>query len=281
MSDFLRELVSRSFAAAQEVRPKQPSLFESTSPNQETRVPGPDVAGRPEAAEDLHEPAGRISRLELLGPTSPRSAVPAFTLRPAADGPAVSESAGAHSPPSPASPVSGVVGIPAPTASPERRREVGDVREETHPPLPPLLAPGANISPAPEKPGSAMIRPQTERNGGKAAPFPARALRATNHLISREPSGAAAPEGKTEAQTPAPVRPAWTALRPLSSLPQSPDRTHPAPEAQPGPASINVTIGRVEVRATVAPTPAKVPRSSAAVLSLDEYLRRRARGDRR
>jgi hypothetical protein len=47
------------------------------------------------------------------------------------------------------------------------------------------------------------------------------------------------------------------------------------------PPSINVTIGRVEVRATLPPAVSKTPRSSASVVSLDEYLRRRSGGDRR
>jgi hypothetical protein len=45
--------------------------------------------------------------------------------------------------------------------------------------------------------------------------------------------------------------------------------------------SINVTIGRVEVRATLPPLPSKTPRTSAPLLNLDEYLRQRAAGDRR
>jgi hypothetical protein len=42
--------------------------------------------------------------------------------------------------------------------------------------------------------------------------------------------------------------------------------------------TIQVTIGRVEIRATVAPTPARKPPAQAPVMSLDEYLRQRNGG---
>jgi hypothetical protein len=59
--------------------------------------------------------------------------------------------------------------------------------------------------------------------------------------------------------------------------PHSPARS---PEVQgPAPATIHVTIGRIEVRATPPPAPAKPqPRPAPPVMSLDEYLRQRASG---
>jgi hypothetical protein len=42
-----------------------------------------------------------------------------------------------------------------------------------------------------------------------------------------------------------------------------------------------VTIGRVEVRANLPAAPSKAPRASAPVLNLDEYLRQRAKGNRK
>jgi hypothetical protein len=70
------------------------------------------------------------------------------------------------------------------------------------------------------------------------------------------------------------VQPKPASIRRIPS-PQPPDL--PAPER-----SIHVTIGRVEVRATL-PTPVRSqpPRASAPIMSLDEYLRERAGGSRR
>jgi hypothetical protein len=50
--------------------------------------------------------------------------------------------------------------------------------------------------------------------------------------------------------------------------------------ADPGPPPIQVTIGRIEIRATAAPaaTAAQKPRLKAPVMSLDEYLRQRNNG---
>ena len=78
-----------------------------------------------------------------------------------------------------------------------------------------------------------------------------------------------------------PSRPAMAILQPQVTLyyeppasapPEAPARPEPAP-------TIQVTIGRIEVRAT--PPPAPPPqrqRSASPVMSLDEYLRQRARG---
>jgi hypothetical protein len=53
---------------------------------------------------------------------------------------------------------------------------------------------------------------------------------------------------------------------------------HPSPPAE---QVINVTIGRIEVRATAAPSPpARATNQKPPVMSLDEYLRRRASGGR-
>jgi hypothetical protein len=64
---------------------------------------------------------------------------------------------------------------------------------------------------------------------------------------------------------------------PITRLPSRQPPDIPAPER-----SIHVTIGRVEVRATLpAPVRSQPPRASAPIMSLDEYLRERAGGSRR
>jgi hypothetical protein len=63
-----------------------------------------------------------------------------------------------------------------------------------------------------------------------------------------------------------------------------PSRPLPAPRSPkntPAPPSINVTIGRVEVRATLPPrAPSQAPRASSPIMNLEEYLRQRAGGNR-
>jgi hypothetical protein len=63
----------------------------------------------------------------------------------------------------------------------------------------------------------------------------------------------------------------------ITRIPPLPPREIPAPEP-----SIHVTIGRVEVRATL-PAPARLqpPRAAAPIMTLDQYLRERAGGSRR
>jgi hypothetical protein len=70
--------------------------------------------------------------------------------------------------------------------------------------------------------------------------------------------------------------------RPPGALP--PSTTHyqpPTSSPQPSDQTIQVTIGRIEVRATPPPAPARRPRTEPASTTLDEYLKRRASGDKR
>jgi hypothetical protein len=67
--------------------------------------------------------------------------------------------------------------------------------------------------------------------------------------------------------------------RPVSLRFDAPAQRPGSPPVAP---TINVTIGRIEVRATPPPrAPAPAPRPPAPVMSLDEYLRQRAGGNRR
>jgi hypothetical protein len=65
----------------------------------------------------------------------------------------------------------------------------------------------------------------------------------------------------------------------ISPMPES---VTPAPAVGPEPApTIQVTIGRVEVRATPAPATSRKPATEPAVMSLEEYLRQRSAGGER
>lgn len=65
-----------------------------------------------------------------------------------------------------------------------------------------------------------------------------------------------------------------SALRPL--LPAAPLRGRPLP--QPEPTTVQITIGRIEVRAVNPPTPTPKPKAVPKVMTLEEYLRRRGEG---
>lgn len=291
MSDFLSDLVERSFAAAPRVRPQQPSFFESRPTSPEMSWPGPEFPESPAAEQDLHQPPDRILRLQSLGPNTNGDAAAPFKPGPARPGPTPTESVelpGASTQPGPVSPP--VRSLPD-TARPERRREMGDIAEEidalgpassgptlTAKPIPDLASEQPNI-PAPQEPEASVPASKVDRNNGSQAPFPSRPLRAASSSVSRESRAPRPPEEQTDPGSPA--RPPARAVRAIASGLRPSKMTAPAPENSSLPPSINVTIGRVEVRATLASTPSKAPGSSAAVLSLEEYLRRRAKGDRR
>ena len=66
---------------------------------------------------------------------------------------------------------------------------------------------------------------------------------------------------------------------PFVTLPELKPRRS-APEAQEQPPTIQVTIGRIEVKAATSGPPQKHRSSASATMSLEEYLRRRQRGER-
>jgi len=129
--------------------------------------------------------------------------------------------------------------------------DAGRIRAELpsgEPQSPRELAPRNPPSKTPEKlEPEKIIALETRARGLPREPIPARDVRA----ISPRP-----PSAKT---------------RPVTRPPGNPA---PAP-------AINVTIGRVEVRATLAPQRAsQAPRAASPIMNLEEYLRQRAGGNR-
>jgi hypothetical protein len=79
------------------------------------------------------------------------------------------------------------------------------------------------------------------------------------------------------------TRPAQTNLVPVRSIPARPvtsrsSRPAASLHSVSAESAINVTIGRVEVRATLPAVAAPTPRRNSPIVSLDEYLRQRAKG---
>jgi hypothetical protein len=69
----------------------------------------------------------------------------------------------------------------------------------------------------------------------------------------------------------------------LAALPKLPPDTKPESGLKVEPAqppAIQVTIGRIEVRASANQAPVSSPRSRESIMTLDEYLQRRARGEK-
>ncbi|MEY2500003.1 MAG: hypothetical protein QOI07_337 [Verrucomicrobiota bacterium] len=79
------------------------------------------------------------------------------------------------------------------------------------------------------------------------------------------------------------TRPAETNLVAVRSSPARPiaslmSRPPASSQSLPSESAINVTIGRVEIRATLPPVATQTSRRNAPIVSLDEYLRQRAKG---
>jgi hypothetical protein len=112
------------------------------------------------------------------------------------------------------------------------------------------------------------------------------ASRAPVVSVTRSEATQAAPPVLPPASSPEPVSPGdrpfpFEAVDPVVVRPLMEPCSEPSswsgrePQQRP---TINVTIGRIEVRATVPQKAAKRARRQSAVMSLDEYLERRARG---
>jgi hypothetical protein len=163
------------------------------------------------------------------------------------------------------------------------------VVERMIPPATPAPAEAVSASSATEQESRAALEPVApqiviERIVAPAAP----ALRVEDRFARRrtawrdeEPEA----EGKSS-RSPSIVAPLSPDKRPGPAAVVAQPRVEPAQRIEPPPAApaeptptIQVTIGRVEIRATSPPVPApKKQRPKPAVMSLDEYLRQRANG---
>jgi hypothetical protein len=233
--------------------------------------PAPDVPAEPGApAREVPAPAS----LPVPRPSRPASPAVEPTPPPA---PVIRRSRSAHPavepPPPPApdrpsaarqprsarpavEPGAGVAAGPAVTPSrPERRGKAGD---------------GA---PAPA-PAAAQVQEPRPPGGDRAAPTPA----------PRTPR----PERRTEVEAPHPAPPPGRPTpAPLVVQPQVIPARHPEPAVHTaGPATrpaeatptIQVSIGRIEVRAVPPPPASAKPRAGPAPMTLEEYLRQRNGG---
>jgi hypothetical protein len=246
MSDFFSALAARVVQRSGDVgpppvRPRLPALFE-TAPSGLGEEPGDRFAVAPPArsapAPPFSDPA----------PSAPNTGRADEDRTPIHRPPLYRPPAGAPPPLAPAAPVAG-----APTATLTQEPPFARIGQ---------VGPEARASPSPTKPSmaeAAEVRAVVE----PAAPSPPEATRAVASDRSEPPAAPAAQLG-----TPPP--PAALARRIAEGAP-------PKGLASPPPAAttIEVSIGRIEVRAAPAPVERRAASAASPVMSLEDYLKSR------
>ncbi|WP_158892899.1 hypothetical protein [Amycolatopsis anabasis] len=258
MTDFVDRLLGRP--GAPPIRPVVPSLFEPiTSAGAEPPLPMGTFTGSEPGPQRTDEPRPVDTTAGNGGEPPAPAPVPAPPIavvrEPIAPPPVPAESTGEKAPPTAV--VHQVTGEPAPiptapqTPAPVRvpgERRVETVREIVHHTAPPAAAPATH-------PVSAVRVPEP--------PEPA---------YPREPPPAPVPPASHPVR---PVAPGFPAVPPIPVAAPVPLRREPSEP------DVHITIGRVEVKAAVeAERPKRRDPGKRPVLSLDEYLRGRAGGDR-
>jgi len=272
MNDYLANLLARSFAPAADVRPRIPSIFEpppgpalldhAVDFEADTESPAVPPVSLPRAAPALPEPPG-WPEPSAPAPVSPRR--PETT----SPGPTVAAPTGVSTRPPPDTPlVPAAVGPASPHAVP---------RAETVGP-----APSSRVRPP------AGIEPVAARTMQPPAPSASPDWRNTREHDSVPPLLRVSSSRPRPADSTAvgigirPFRPAREATgipTPISAR-RAAGRLPPAPAPAALPA-IQVTIGRVEVRASTPAIASRAKSKKEPEISLETYLQRRAEGGRR
>jgi hypothetical protein len=297
MPDYLDTLIARSREPSLAIQPQVPSLFEPVPPifgpgagNQASEGEAPpaqefpvtDLSGlprpsaRPEPAPARHPAIDRADQADQLGPR-----LAALERELAQLAPPATEPHTEVRPPAPR--FFTVTPPPAPqieASEPEPHPSVGNTREtKLDQPLPPL-------PPGPPQPEVL----QTANDEAKARPsrlartLPERLTSLEHDLAAAGRVGAAPPAFSFSPATPAPVAAAPGQSNILPTPEKQRRRTPNVPLRRPPMAPsghqtlVQVTIGRVEVRAGRPETPQRTQPSRIAPTNLQEYLRRRNGG---
>lgn len=296
MSDYLERLVERSLGLAEPVLPRPVALFEAPVPSPILPVETEDDHGfgEPAAVPPHHQsahdprpvvpPSAPVPRPAPDNSASPEPSPEAARIRPPpADRPKEHAVASVHSvPPLPSDPpVHGRRQVepptsleprPAPLPPPVRAAVQGSEGQRlqpvsTEPPPPPPMEPRFITRETRVERMTVVERAAAEP--GRVAPV----------LVPPVVPSRDAP--RVDVLRPAP---ASHGDRPLPALPARVERGREPPPASPlsAPApTIQITIGRLEVRAAAQPpTPSPRARQQSAVMSLDDYLRQRASGSK-
>jgi hypothetical protein len=285
MSDYLGNLAARSLGPAQAVRPRLASRFEPVP-----SAPSPFQAETERAAlleTAVEETAAAPTRTSRLAETPRRRTAPPEPVeeepsapprrRRARRDPVVEEIEPVPERRRP-EPVSTVI-APAPVAMVPLQKPVADrgvPPSEASPPGPlSTRVERGNLGRA------AVAQPVLPRPQEAFAVSPRQAPSASSPLstpVERGPGGEASRANRPGDRELPESKPASTILQPKVTVierePFSVHREAPAP-------TIQVTIGRIEVRATpAAKAPVRERPSAPSALSLEEYLRQRSKGGR-
>lgn len=273
MNDFLTRLATRALLPSVDVQPRLPSRFEPGSFDQEAAgpaadgipVPSPPDASRPEGrseASAAREPApGSISvRLDRSDAILPgRVRAPAAEVPPVPPHPKAKEISVEHEAPVSGADTRNATDVESLKASPGLRTGEEMVRR---------MAPVAPIATIPRAPA------------GREPFGPVRPLLAARVATAE----AARPEAEVATNVTLPrIVPAQTPSATPLRLPRDSAPRHSEPKRDAAPRVIQVTIGRLEIRASTS-TRSPVPRASEQpprAMSLEEYLLRKGTGDSR
>lgn len=291
MSDYLGNLLTRTFATGTGIRPRVPSLFEPPTVSIQTSAPT-SLEQEAEAASSFLVPAPADEIAPQTGPVATPAARPDApgVINPQASSTGLRDAPVSRTrsalrpresmPNSPTEPSNGktteqaVARIrPEPPDSPPEISETLAARRPASQPkaesptrsiiVNKLIAPPAHLPDAPP----VSIKKASDNN--LSAP------------VAHPPT---APRPVERRETAAPLRPLVGPRPPQTFLPVQPVRpSRPAspgmaPRLPPpaGPPAIHVTIGRIEVRANAAPAPSRPRRAAVPILNLEDYLRGRA-----
>jgi hypothetical protein len=260
MNGFLFNVLSRSRGTADVIRPRLTSLFERPGSN----WPGAEWEGIMEELDEAPPPVGVATPSESLDKLEPAKAVHG-TDPDEWEAPLSAETS------PPAEPVR--AGMPE-LRSPEAQRS--NDRPQT-----------ASAAPAPDAPMADRPAPVAgfhEASQKTHAPIPPVSQPRTLKHVSPAERSARAPQLRDSTgvreETPAHGVSGVRDQPPLTPPAQRP-RFQPMPSAQRPAASepaVHVTIGRIEVRAVIEPGPQRKERAAPPVMSLNDYLKARARG---
>jgi hypothetical protein len=284
MSDYLGNLIARTVSPAAAVRPRLPSIFEPVPATREAKR-GPEFEqARFVEQPPITQPSEKLAPMPLSIPTprqsvlrEPEQTVPEFSR------PRKILETSQESEPTPPPTSIGRQYTPREPARISSRREDRKLSPEPLAPVQPRIFRRAAPTLREDKPSNSIRRTSDVIKSPLRDVIPS----ASHEVSAREERRPSQPSVASKAVVVPELRKhellKWSAVRPvvptIRSLPAIPP---PAPAAATAPPTISVTIGRVEIRA-MSPAPA-TPRArpkSAHVLSLEEYLRRRASGGSR
>jgi hypothetical protein len=263
MNGFLFNVLSRSRGTADVIRPRLTSLFEPPGPNwpgaewegmteELDEAPAPVAVETPSGSLDTLEPAKAVHRTDsdesetaLSAETSPSAEPVRAEMRELRSLEAQRSNARPRTAWAAPAPDAPMAERPAPVA------RFQEASRKTHAPVPPAgqprklehVAPVQRSAEAPPPRDSTRVREDPPAHG-------------ISGVRDQAPL------------TPAAHRPRF---QPMGSA-------HPPAASEP---AVQVTIGRIEVRAVIEPGPLRKERAAPPTMSLDDYLKTRARGRNR